>query len=115
MQCGFTWCRSRAGSEAAGHRAGLCQLRARRINPAPRLKLAFQNGPPSSPLRWPRRGGRSRATTCKDSRLSAHAYCNSPQAADMSKMKNNAIVGNIGHFDNEIDMAGLMGWPGIKR
>jgi adenosylhomocysteinase len=27
---------------------------------------------------------------------------------DMEKMKNNAIVGNIGHFDNEIDMAGLM-------
>merc|ERR1712232_194691 len=26
----------------------------------------------------------------------------------MSKMKNNAIVGNIGHFDNEIDMDGLM-------
>ncbi len=36
-------------------------------------------------------------------------------AEDMSKMKNNAIVGNIGHFDNEIDMAGLMGWQGIKR
>jgi len=32
----------------------------------------------------------------------------------MSKMKNNAIVGNIGHFDNEIDMAGLEAWPGIK-
>ena len=30
-------------------------------------------------------------------------------------MKNNAIVGNIGHFDNEIDMAGVEGWPGIKR
>merc|ERR1719162_2493875 len=29
------------------------------------------------------------------------------------KMKNNAIVGNIGHFDNEIDMAGLEGFPGI--
>merc|ERR1711907_495966 len=29
-------------------------------------------------------------------------------AADMAKMKNNAIVGNIGHFDNEIDMEGLM-------
>lgn len=43
------------------------------------------------------------------------AYHQYPQAADMSKMKNNAIVGNIGHFDNEIDMAGLMGWPGIKR
>ena len=33
-------------------------------------------------------------------------------ADDMSKMKNNAIVGNIGHFDNEIDMAGLAGWKG---
>jgi adenosylhomocysteinase len=30
-------------------------------------------------------------------------------------MKNNAIVGNIGHFDNEIDMAGVEGWPGISR
>merc|ERR1711966_87361 len=29
-------------------------------------------------------------------------------ASDMKKMKNNAIVGNIGHFDNEIDMDGLM-------
>jgi len=33
---------------------------------------------------------------------------------DMKKMKNNAIVGNIGHFDNEIDMAGLEGLKGIK-
>merc|ERR1712093_378232 len=32
----------------------------------------------------------------------------------MKKMKNNAIIGNIGHFDNEIDMAGLEGFPGIK-
>merc|ERR1711929_75359 len=32
----------------------------------------------------------------------------------MKKMKNNAIVGNIGHFDNEIDMAGLECFPGIK-
>merc|ERR1719478_528785 len=32
----------------------------------------------------------------------------------MKKMKNNAIVGNIGHFDNEIDMAGLEGLPGMK-
>lgn len=29
-------------------------------------------------------------------------------AEDMAKMKNNAIVGNIGHFDNEIDLAGLV-------
>ena len=32
----------------------------------------------------------------------------------MKMMKNNAIIGNIGHFDNEIDMAGLEGFPGIK-
>merc|ERR1711865_1341185 len=32
----------------------------------------------------------------------------------MKKMKNNAIVGNIGHFDNEIDMAGIENFPGIK-
>merc|ERR1712076_274758 len=32
----------------------------------------------------------------------------------MKKMKNNAIVGNIGHFDNEIEMAGLESCPGIK-
>ena len=29
-------------------------------------------------------------------------------------MKNNAIVGNIGHFDNEIDMNGLENYPGIE-
>jgi adenosylhomocysteinase len=34
---------------------------------------------------------------------------------DMARMKHNAIVGNIGHFDNEIDMAGLAARPGIKR
>jgi len=34
--------------------------------------------------------------------------------AHMKQMKNNAIIGNIGHFDNEIDMAGLEGFPGIK-
>merc|ERR1712100_574055 len=32
----------------------------------------------------------------------------------MKKMKNNAIVGNIGHFDNEIEMDALEGFPGIK-
>ena len=35
-------------------------------------------------------------------------------AADMAQMKNNAIVGNIGHFDNEIDIAGLEAYPGMK-
>jgi adenosylhomocysteinase len=36
-------------------------------------------------------------------------------AEDMSRMKDKAIVGNIGHFDNEIDMAGLKSVPGIQR
>ncbi|HEX4109797.1 MAG TPA: adenosylhomocysteinase [Solirubrobacteraceae bacterium] len=36
-------------------------------------------------------------------------------AADMARMKHQAIVGNIGHFDNEIDMAGLAGLSGIER
>ncbi|MEU6670226.1 adenosylhomocysteinase [Streptomyces sp. NPDC046727] len=36
-------------------------------------------------------------------------------AADMAKMKHQAIVGNIGHFDNEIDMAGLAKVPGIVK
>jgi len=36
-------------------------------------------------------------------------------AEHMSRMKHQAIVGNIGHFDNEIDMSGLARLPGIKR
>jgi adenosylhomocysteinase len=36
-------------------------------------------------------------------------------ADHMTKMKDGAIVGNIGHFDNEIDMAGLAKIPGIKK
>jgi adenosylhomocysteinase len=36
-------------------------------------------------------------------------------AEHMSKMKHQAIVGNIGHFDNEIDMAGLAKVPGVEH
>src|SRR3954469_1552626 len=36
-------------------------------------------------------------------------------AEHMAKMKDKAIVGNIGHFDNEIDMAGLKKVKGIKK
>jgi adenosylhomocysteinase len=36
-------------------------------------------------------------------------------AEHMSRMKDKAIVGNIGHFDNEIDMAGLETTSGIQR
>jgi adenosylhomocysteinase len=36
-------------------------------------------------------------------------------AEHMSRMKHQAIVGNIGHFDNEIDMAGLARIPGVRK
>jgi adenosylhomocysteinase len=36
-------------------------------------------------------------------------------ADHMARMKHQAIVGNIGHFDNEIDMAGLARTPGVRR
>jgi len=36
-------------------------------------------------------------------------------AKAMSRMKDKAIVANIGHFDNEIDMAGLEKWEGIRK
>ena len=35
--------------------------------------------------------------------------------SDMRRMKHQAVVGNIGHFDNEIDMAGLAGTEGVER
>jgi adenosylhomocysteinase len=42
--------------------------------------------------------------------------CRDVVSADqMSRMKHQAIVGNIGHFDDEIDMAGLEKVPGIER
>lgn len=33
----------------------------------------------------------------------------------MSQMKHQAILGNVGHFDNELDMAGLQRYPGIRK
>lgn len=35
--------------------------------------------------------------------------------AHMQKMKNNVIVGNMGNFDNEIDILELKSYPGVKR
>jgi adenosylhomocysteinase len=37
------------------------------------------------------------------------------RAEHMERMKHNAIVGNVGHFDTEIDMAGLARVPGVER
>ena len=45
------------------------------------------------------------ATGCRDVVTAEH----------LAGMKHNAIVGNIGHFDNEIDMAGLEGLAGVER
>jgi adenosylhomocysteinase len=45
------------------------------------------------------------ATGCKDVITAEH----------MAQMKHQAIVGNIGHFDNEIDMTGLAQLPGVVR
>jgi adenosylhomocysteinase len=47
--------------------------------------------------------------------VSATGNLNIITPADMARMKHNAIVGNIGHFDNEIDMAGLAKVDGITR
>ena len=65
-------------------------------------------------------GGLSRSA--RSTRWSRPPTCSSPRPAtrtsspstEMARMKHQAIVGNIGHFDNEIDMAGLEG-SGAER
>ncbi len=47
--------------------------------------------------------------------VTATGNCQVITAQHMARMKHQAIVGNIGHFDNEIDMAGLAAIPGIER
>ncbi|GAB2885075.1 adenosylhomocysteinase [Nocardioides pacificus] len=47
--------------------------------------------------------------------ITATGNKNVVSADQMSRMKHQVIVGNIGHFDNEIDMSGLETWPGIER
>jgi len=47
--------------------------------------------------------------------VTATGNCDVISAAQMARMKDKAIVGNIGHFDNEIDMAGLKKLPGIRK
>jgi len=47
--------------------------------------------------------------------ITATGNFNIISAQDMARMKDKAIVGNIGHFDNEIDMAGLKKVPGIQK
>jgi adenosylhomocysteinase len=47
--------------------------------------------------------------------ITATGNLNVITADHMARMKDKAIVGNIGHFDNEIDMAGLKKIPGIEK
>ncbi|MGI8434461.1 MAG: adenosylhomocysteinase [Nocardioidaceae bacterium] len=47
--------------------------------------------------------------------VTATGCLNVVTAEHMSRLKHQAILGNIGHFDNELDMAGLAAVPGIQR
>ncbi|MBL9150091.1 MAG: adenosylhomocysteinase [Phycisphaerae bacterium] len=47
--------------------------------------------------------------------ITATGNCDIITAEHMKRMKDKAIVGNIGHFDNEIDMAGLAKLKGVKK
>jgi adenosylhomocysteinase len=62
-----------------------------------------------------------KVTTVEDALPVADIFVTAPGNKDiitaehMSRMKDQAIVCNIGHFDNEIQVAQLEAWPGIKR
>ena len=62
-----------------------------------------------------------RVCTLEDALPIAHIFvtctgnCNIITADHMSKMRDQAIVCNIGHFDNEIEVARLKAWPGIQH
>jgi adenosylhomocysteinase len=47
--------------------------------------------------------------------VTATGNCDILTVQHMAKMRHNSIVCNIGHFDNEIDVAGLKSYPGIKK
>jgi adenosylhomocysteinase len=47
--------------------------------------------------------------------ITATGNCDVITVEHMARMKDKAIVANIGHFDNEIDMAGLAAYPGIRK
>ena len=46
--------------------------------------------------------------------VSSTGNCNISTLDHLKKLKNNAFVGNTGHFDNEIDLAGSEGLEGMK-
>ncbi|HKP97216.1 MAG TPA: adenosylhomocysteinase [Fibrobacteria bacterium] len=62
-----------------------------------------------------------KVTTLEDALAEGNIYVTTTGNVDiitaehMSKMKDQSIVCNIGHFDSEVDIAGLKAWPGIKH
>ncbi len=62
-----------------------------------------------------------KVTTLEDALSEGNIYVTTTGNVDiitaehMSKMKDQSIVCNIGHFDSEVDIAGLRAWPGIKH
>ena len=62
----------------------------------------------------PGRDARGRRRQRRTSSSPPPATRTSSRAQHMARMKHQAIVGNIGHFDNEIDMAGLAADPGHR-
>jgi adenosylhomocysteinase len=62
-----------------------------------------------------------KVTTVEDALPHANIYvtttgnCDIITAEHMSKMRDQAIICNIGHFDNEIQVARLKAWPGVKH
>jgi adenosylhomocysteinase len=62
-----------------------------------------------------------KVTTVEDALAEGNIYVTTTGNVDiitaehMSKMKDQSIVCNIGHFDSEVDIAGLRAWPGIKH
>ena len=77
------------------------------IDPICALQAAMQGYEVKTP-----RGRARRAPTSSSPRPATRT---SSPPRDMARMKHQAIVGNIGHFDNEIDIAGLARIAGIER
>ena len=98
--------RRRQGLRAVAARTGCARHRHR---DRPDLRAAGGDG--GLPGHDARRRRRHRRHLRHDDRQHERDHASSA----MAKMKHNAIVGNIGHFDTEIDMAGLTKFKGIER
>ncbi len=103
MICGYGDVGKGSAESLAGQRAQVCVSE---VDPICALQAAMAG---------------YKVTTVVDALPHADIYvtttgnCDVITAEHMSKMKDQAIVCNIGHFDNEIQVEALMDWPGVKR